>query len=228
MASNSQTPPTATMTQSSGGTKFRVFVDFWNLQLTFNQRHQKQCDKDGVEYSVLRINWQKLPQCLVREAARLMGINSYSYEGTIVFTSYNPKKPEDTKYHKWATTWLDRQPGIQVQCYERRDGGPPKCPSCHREISVCSFSDCGQPLQRSIEKGVDTAIATDMIRLAWENAYEVAVLATSDADLVPAVEFLDLKGIRVVQAGFPPHGSHLARACWGSMDIYDLRGDFRV
>lgn len=38
----------------------------------------------------------------------------------------------------------------------------------------------------TVEKGVDTFIATDMIRLAWENAYEIAVLASSDSDLVPA------------------------------------------
>lgn len=71
------------------------------------------------------------------------------------------------------------------------------------------------------------AIATDMIRLAWEKAYDVAVLASSDGDLVPAVEFLDDKGSRIIQAGFPPHGSHLARACWGSFDMFALRESFR-
>lgn len=58
-----------------------------------------------------------------------------------------------------------------------------------------------------------------MIRLAWERAYDLAVLATSDADLIPAVEFLRLKAQKVVQAGFPPHGSDLATACWASFDI---------
>lgn len=69
------------------------------------------------------------------------------------------------------------------------------------------------------EKGVDTLIATDMIRLAWESAYDVAVLATSDSDLVPAVEFLNLKGRKVIQAGFPPLGVALATACWASFDV---------
>jgi uncharacterized LabA/DUF88 family protein len=59
-----------------------------------------------------------------------------------------------------------------------------------------------------------------MIRLAWEEAYDLAVLATSDRDLVPAVEFLSLKGRKVVHAGFPPLGSDLARACWASFDVY--------
>jgi len=32
------------------------------------------------------------------------------------------------------------------------------------------------------EKGVDVAIATDMIKLAWEDAYDWAVLVSSDRD----------------------------------------------
>jgi uncharacterized LabA/DUF88 family protein len=58
-----------------------------------------------------------------------------------------------------------------------------------------------------------------MIRLAWESAYDIAVLATSDSDLVPAVEFLDVKGLKVIQAGFPPTGANLATKCWASFDV---------
>jgi uncharacterized LabA/DUF88 family protein len=64
-----------------------------------------------------------------------------------------------------------------------------------------------------------------MIRLAWEDAYEIGVLATSDADLVPAVNFLNQKGKRIVQAGFPPSGVHLATACWASFDIFQNRNE---
>jgi uncharacterized LabA/DUF88 family protein len=73
--------------------------------------------------------------------------------------------------------------------------------------------------------GVDTLIATDMIRLAWENAYDVAVLATSDSDLVPAVEFLDVKGLKVIQAGFPPMSADLATKCWASFDVVIQRSE---
>lgn len=208
-------------------TRFRLFVDFWNLQLTLNQRHEFQLKREGRSAEILRIDWTKLPSVLVSEAATLMGVANPQYEGTSIFTSYNPGNERDKGHHKWATTWLDRQPGIQVKCYERRDIGPPRCPVCHREITTCPHSDCGQPQRRSTEKGVDTAIATDMIRFAWERSYDVAVLVSSDADLVPAAEFLDLKGIRVVQAGFPPHGSHLARACWGHLDLYRFRAAYR-
>jgi uncharacterized LabA/DUF88 family protein len=79
----------------------------------------------------------------------------------------------------------------------------------------------------TVEKGVDTAIVTDMIRLAWESAYHIAVLASSDADLVPAVRFLDSKGLKIIQAGFPPSGVHLATSCWASFDMFADREAYR-
>ena len=65
-----------------------------------------------------------------------------------------------------------------------------------------------------------------MIRLAWEDAYDIAVLVSSDSDFVPVVEFLDLRGKKVVQAEFPPVGSHLAKACWASFDLLERRSEF--
>ncbi len=38
------------------------------------------------------------------------------------------------------------------------------------------------------EKGVDVSIAIDLIRLTYEDAYDTAILVTSDSDLGPAVE----------------------------------------
>lgn len=86
---------------------------------------------------------------------------------------------------------------------------------------------CQQKIVATVEKGVDALLATDMIRLAWENAYDLAVLASSDSDLVPAVEFLNLKGRKVIQAGFPPIGVDLATACWASFDVFRDREEIR-
>ena len=89
------------------------------------------------------------------------------------------------------------------------------CPNCQTKISA------------TVEKGIDTAIATDMIRLAWEDAYDIGLIVPSDSDFVPVVEFLDSKGHKMIQAGFPPQGIHLATACWGSFDLFALREQFR-
>ena len=116
-------------------------------------------------------------------------------------------------------TRLQRRPGIQVQSRVRHPQSPRKCTACHQPIEFCPRTECGARLAGTAEKGVDTAIATDMIRLAWEAAYEVAVLTSSNANLVPAVEFLSLKKRRVLPAGFSPSGTSQATPCWASSDF---------
>ena len=76
-------------------------------------------------------------------------------------------------------------------------------------------------------RGVDTRIATDMISLAWDSNYDVAVLVSSDRDFVPVAEFLGKRGVIVIRGAFPPSASELSQACWGNLNIPDLRHAFQ-
>lgn len=215
--------PEASATGSRGPVRIAVFVDFWNFQLSLNEREARQ---QGVSDRRFKVNWKDLGPWLAEKAhALLKDPSPHSFEGVIVYASYDPAKEEGRGFHRWATTWLNRQPGVRVECRERKPKAFPKCPACHREISRCPH--CEESIHGTIEKGVDTLIVTDMIRLAWEDAYDVAVLASSDADLAPAVEFLRLKGRKVIQAGFPPLGTTLATTCWASFDVFRDREEIR-
>lgn len=187
--------------------RFKVFMDYWNFQLLVNQIQ----NADRV-----KIDWKNIGEWLSKQSSLLARISDYSYEGINIYTSYNPKKGAD-KYYKWVTNWLNKQPGIQVFCLERQTKRPPTCPSCHKSIDECPH--CKGEMIGTVEKGVDALIVTDMIRLAWEDAYDIAVLASSDRDLIPGVKFLENKGKKVIHAGFPPIGSDLAQACWASFSI---------
>jgi hypothetical protein len=208
----------------AGTPRIRVFIDYWNLQLTLNEREGQQTGQKDVRF---KLDWKALPFWLAGKAAAMAQIVNYVPEGAIIYASYNPNTEEGRSFKSWATSWLNRQPGLQVQCHERQPKSAPKCNICHRSILNCPHPECQARLSGTIEKGVDTAIATDMIRLAWEGAYEIGVLASSDADLVPAVRFLDQKGKRIIQAGFPPLGVSLATACWASFDIFQCRDEVR-
>src|ERR1019366_765301 len=140
----------------------------WNFQLSLN----------GNGNDRFKVDWKRLGPWLAAKACAVAGVTNHSFDGVIIYTSYDPGSTEGAKFKNWATTWLDRQPGINVQCRERRPRSLPKCPECHRAISDCPH--CGELIVSTIEKGVDTLIATDMIRLAWEGVWDVAVLATSD------------------------------------------------
>jgi uncharacterized LabA/DUF88 family protein len=213
--SDSVTPPTVV---APAVQRIRVFVDYWNFQLSLNQTEAK-ARGISLEEARFQVDWKRLGQWLAAKAAAVVGLGqgAYSFDGAIIYSSFNPQTEEGRRFRAWATTWLDRQPGVTVECRERKRKRPPRCPACHRPIDTCPL--CQKPMVATEEKGVDTLIATDMIRLAWETAYDVGVLATSDSDLVPAVQFLSLKGRKVVQAGFPPLGVELATACWASFDV---------
>jgi uncharacterized LabA/DUF88 family protein len=171
------------------------------------------------------LDWKSLGAWLTQRAAELtvaVGQQGRArYEGLHVYLSYNPRKPEDAKLRNWATTVLDRFPGVQVTAMERKPKNPPRCPLCHKEVSDCP--NCKGSMAGTVEKGIDTAIVTDMIRLAWEGSYDVGVLVSSDRDFIPAVEFLDKKGLKIINAGFPPRGIDLATSCWASFDLRKAR-----
>jgi uncharacterized LabA/DUF88 family protein len=162
------------------------------------------------------------------EAAKLLiaGGASVSYEGIHVYLSYNPKSDKDKGLKNWASNTLDKFPGVQVTLMERKPKNAPTCPACHDPVTLCP--KCKGDMRGTVEKGVDSAIVTDMINLAWENSYEVAVLVSADRDFIPAVQFLDAKGRKVVHAGFPPKGVDLQTNCWASLDLNKLKIPMRA
>jgi uncharacterized protein (TIGR00288 family) len=49
----------------------------------------------------------------------------------------------------------------------------------------------------------DIHIAVDMVKLAYNNAYDTAILVSTDGDFVPAIEAVKEKGKKVENTGFP-------------------------
>jgi len=53
-----------------------------------------------------------------------------------------------------------------------------------------------------VEKGVDIAIAVDMIQLAYSNSYDVAILVSGDGDFAKAIKAVKDQGKHVEVAFF--------------------------
>ena len=190
----------------------RLFVDFWNFQLGWNEA------SGGAA-----CNWSVLPRELVREAERILTAtgnpDSLTVEETIVHASVNPVT--EAKLRGWLTTWLDRQPSFDVKIRTRKPR--PRtfhCKDCGNLTSTCSH--CGVQLVTTGEKGVDAALVTDLLSLAWQRAYDVAVLVSGDADYIPAVEYVQAQGLKVINAAWKSKGHDLRASCWGSFDIDGL------
>jgi uncharacterized LabA/DUF88 family protein len=196
--------------------RVRIFVDFWNFSLSLR-------DIDDN----FRVDWKPIGQLLTIEAGKLVDVSAHAvYEGMHIYSSIDPNKSQDTKLKNWLTNSLDKMPGTHVVVQERQKKRSfPKCPVCQHEVENCP--SCTVDMRGTEEKGVDTRIVTDMISLAWSEAYDVAVLVSADRDFVPVAEFLQTKGIKVVHGCFPPKGNHLSQKCWGNLNISKLMPAFK-
>lgn len=69
-------------------------------------------------------------------------------------------------------------------------------------------------------KGDDVYLATDLIKGAYENLYDVAIIVSGDADFIPAINLVQKKGKKVINAFFPKSSSYLLRNCCdGSINL---------
>lgn len=191
--------------------RVRVFVDYWNFQLTWNERTNKaQCD------------WRSLAPVFCRVASdvlRSAGLGALTLEETRIYAGYEAKREANLK--KWLDTFLDRLPGVRVFTSERHwRTHPVHCRSCDVDHQLCPT--CKAPFGRAAEKTIDARIVTDLLGLAWEGAYDVAILVSADKDFIPAVEHLQAKNFKVINAAWKGRGHELAKICWASFEIDSL------
>lgn len=176
--------------------------------------------------SDFKTDWRSLPKILTREAGKLIDSSATAYyQGMNVYGAYN--KTSEKSLHRWATNTLDTFPGVNVHFKPRtKKKSYPTCPKCHEAAEHCVH--CGNDMRGTEEKGIDTRIATDLVSLAWEGAYDVAILVSSDQDFVPAAEYLQNKGGKVIHGGIGNKGMLLRQKCWGALDIPSFKSDFEL
>ena len=191
-----------------------IFIDFWSFQLSWNEYHER------LGAGRVRIPWTpRLHEVLVR-TIDANGI----YAGTHVYASYAPGAPRDSGLLRFFHA-MDGFPGYDVLVKERAARGPASCPNhgCYRPVDTCPH--CQRPMQRSVEKGVDTALVTDLIRFGIDGHYDRAVLLAADADHIPAVRFLGSRMKQVTHAWFRGFSHELRNACWDHVHFDQLMPD---
>ena len=197
-----------------GQERIRIFIDFWNFVLRWNefQRSKGKTPKDAS------IPWQEiLPKTLI-EGANPQGI----YVGCHVYASIDPQSEGDRKLNAFLHA-MDGFPGYNVTVKERRPASPVKCknPDCRKEILVCPH--CSEHLRRTVEKGIDTALLTDLIKAAFDNTFDQAILVTEDSDFIPAVKFIQERWTKqIIHAFFRGRSDELRNASWKHIFINDL------
>lgn len=71
------------------------------------------------------------------------------------------------------------------------------------------------------QKGVDIFLTSDMISLAYENAYDIAVIVSGDGDYVALIELVKSKGKKVWVVSFKSSLSDKLRKCADKVLVID-------
>lgn len=196
------------------GLRVRVFLDFWNFTLAMKR-----------EDPSFQTDYRRLGTVLAHAAIEVVDPTArLDYEGMTIYGSY-AEGDRDASLQRWFDI-VSGFPGVSLRTTPRRRiPSSITCSRCHRVVDECP--DCGTKLGGYKEKGVDVRLATDLIRLAWSDQYDIAVLGSSDGDFVPMAEALDAQKSKIVHAAFPPSGRELSRKCWASFSVPRIRQDFR-
>ena len=192
----------------------KLFFDFWNFQLDWNRLVGKDADGNPI-----KIPWSiALYRVLVAAVSRKSGENA-TYAGTHVYASVDPDGDAGLRRFLHA---MNSFPGYTAFVKERkalRRGI--RCAKCGQNIDACP--ECKNRLRTTTEKGVDTTLAIQMIQLAFDDVYDIAVLGSTDADLSPAVRFIyERTGKPVYHLWFPKTGHDLRNACYDHFPMTSL------
>lgn len=126
-------------------------------------------------------------------------LRSYWYDG-----QYPPTHPRAEGQRRFLDAISD-VPGITLRLGTVKSMAPPWLPALERRLSDYGLSLDELDLRTGpveVQKGVDTLIVLDMVRLAQKRAYDVALLIAGDRDLLEAVRAVQDEG-RLVGLLYP-------------------------
>ena len=112
---------------------------------------------------------------LKNEIVRLNG--GALYESYFLNSSQDPSADGQSAFYTWMKSAAPKGPKFRVQLYRLKDFHS-TCPQCNH------------PFARQVQKGVDVGIATLIMKLAAQNAYDRLILSAGDGDFEDAIAYV--------------------------------------
>lgn len=178
-------------------------------------------DGFNLYYGLKSANWRrfywldirKLAESLLKEGQELTVVKYFTARTSGSLPNHTPEEAEEAEKRllrqaKYLTA-LSVVGGVQI--FEGVYQSKPK---------YCKV--CESPYYRHEEKKTDVSIATEILRDAFQDRYDVAILISADSDLVPAFSAVrELFASKKVVSVFPPEraGKELRKISHGSFTI---------
>ena len=112
---------------------------------------------------------------LKNEMVRLNG--GPLYESYFLNSSQDPSAESQSAFYTWLKSAAPKGPKFRLQLH-RLNYFHSTCPKCNH------------PYARQVQKGVDVGIATLIMKLAAQNAYERLILSAGDGDFEDAIAYV--------------------------------------
>lgn len=127
----------------------------------FNYARSRQ---GGVDYLKLKHELERQNGCEIYESYYLNSIPE-------------PVTEAQNSFHAWIKSAPPKGPKMRVQLYKLKD-------------MHCRCPSCGGSFDRQVQKGVDVAIATLIIKLAHQGVYDRLILTAGDGDFEDAIDYV--------------------------------------
>lgn len=110
-------------------------------------------------------------------------------------------------YRKLVDELVEKRKLIRPNFYCATGVPPsPQQTKFHDSLRFQGFNVVTKPVkirpQGAVEKGVDAALVTDMLKFAFMNAYDICILVSGDGDFAEAVEVVKDRGKQVEISAF--------------------------
>jgi uncharacterized LabA/DUF88 family protein len=189
----------------------RAFVDYWNFKLDWRKRAAGRMPDWVNLHNLLLENTND--QISKARAGGAIILETRIYGGFV-------QEKDDGELRELEVA-RDISAGLILRTVRRKTiPRTERCRTCHEEFRTCR--NCHAKFTHVPEKGIDAWIVTDLMQLAWEDAFDLAVLVSSDLDFIPVVDVLQNKGFRIIHAGWKGHAKKLGERCWARIDFTSL------
>ena len=180
--------------------KLMIFIDGSNLFKTFDNFRQGY-----------RIDYLKLVEHLANGYDL---IRTYYYASTAV----PPIETQTKFYQKLQYEGFD----VTTKPLKKKSNTVrAKCTKCDHEFTFSKIT--------KQEKGVDVALAVDLVSHGYKDNYEEAVLVSGDQDMINAIETVRDRGKRIKVAMFKvAFANELKRHCDGCIFLDDVADDLEL
>ncbi|MDO8625452.1 MAG: NYN domain-containing protein [Candidatus Diapherotrites archaeon] len=178
-----------------------IFIDGANLISGWRAYCLKKGHFDKVTDKITqKLDYEKLISLLTTQIKETELIRAYFFDGLM---ENDPKKGK----------FLDKLRSLEMSLVTSMNKTKTKtCPHCKK---IFAFD---------VQKGVDVSLATYVLGLAFEDAYDIAIIVSGDGDYEQAIKFIKNKGKNVWVVAF--RGS-LSADLWKCADkIVELDSHF--